>query len=135
MIDSLPLVLTGIGIIVSILYYSNVLRNSEKTRKAQLVSRLRELMWASEEDIATSYELLEMEWKDFEDFDRKYDSTVNIENSSKRFKIWGMFQEVGFYLHEDILDVKTVYSLFGGHNALLMWEKFKPIIYYQRKKY
>ena len=33
MIEYLPLVLTGIGIIVSILYYTSVLRNSNKTRQ------------------------------------------------------------------------------------------------------
>ena len=36
MIEYLPLVLTGIGIIASVLYYSSVLRNANKTRELQL---------------------------------------------------------------------------------------------------
>jgi hypothetical protein len=36
MIDYLPLILTGIGIIASILYYASVLRNANTTRQAQL---------------------------------------------------------------------------------------------------
>jgi hypothetical protein len=36
MIEYLPLVLTGVGIIVSILYYTSVLRNANKTRELQL---------------------------------------------------------------------------------------------------
>lgn len=134
MIEYLPLVLTGIGIIVSILYYTSVLRNAEKTRRAQLVSRLREMFWSLESGLM-AMELLEMEWRDFEDFDAKYDSTVNPENYAKRFMLWGQLQEVGYLLHEGIVDVETVYNLWGGHNSLLMWEKFKPIILEQRKKY
>jgi hypothetical protein len=135
MIEALAFVITGLSVAASIIYYSTVLRNTEKTRKAQLISRLREMLWASEESVVNSFELLEMDWIDFDDFDRKYDSTNNKENSAQRFKIWGLYQEMGYYLHENILDVGTVYSLIGGHNILLMWEKFKPIIYYQRKKY
>ena len=36
MIESIPYVLTGIGIIVSILYYTSVLRNANRTRELQL---------------------------------------------------------------------------------------------------
>ena len=36
MIEYLPLVLTGIGIMASIIYYANVLRNANKTRETQL---------------------------------------------------------------------------------------------------
>jgi hypothetical protein len=35
-LDYLPLVLTGIGIIASILYYASILRNANKTRELQL---------------------------------------------------------------------------------------------------
>ena len=36
MIESLPYLLTGVGIIVSILYYTSVLRNANRTRELQL---------------------------------------------------------------------------------------------------
>jgi hypothetical protein len=36
-VEYLPIVLTGIGIIVSILYYTSVLRNANKARKGQLL--------------------------------------------------------------------------------------------------
>ena len=39
MIEYLPLVLTGIGITVSILYYTSVLRNANKTQQMQLETR------------------------------------------------------------------------------------------------
>ena len=39
-IEYLPIVLTGIGIIVSILYYAMVLRNQNTTRQAQLLMQI-----------------------------------------------------------------------------------------------
>jgi hypothetical protein len=39
MIEYLPLILTGIGIIASILYYSSVLRNANETQKQALETR------------------------------------------------------------------------------------------------
>jgi hypothetical protein len=36
MIESIPYVLTGIGIIISILYYTNVLQNANKTRELRV---------------------------------------------------------------------------------------------------
>jgi hypothetical protein len=42
-IEYLPIVLTGIGIIVSILYYTSVLRNANKTQQQQLDTRQAQL--------------------------------------------------------------------------------------------
>ena len=80
-------------------------------------------------------ELMNMRWTSFEDFDSKYDSTVNPDNYTKRFWMWGIMQEIGYMLHENLLDIDTIYTMLGGHNTLLMWDKFKPIIYEQREKY
>ena len=37
MIEYLPLVLTGLGIMASIFYYSMTLRNQNKTRKSEIL--------------------------------------------------------------------------------------------------
>ena len=42
-IEYLPLVLTGIGIIASILYYTMVLRNANKTQQLHFRARANEL--------------------------------------------------------------------------------------------
>jgi hypothetical protein len=133
--------LTLISVPVGVAYHIMTLNNTRKnqqlqleTRKAQLVSRLREMFWDIENGLIVM-ELLEMEWTDFDDFLSKYDSTVNQENYAKRFKIWGQLQEVGYLIHEEIIDVESVYNLWGGHNSLIIWEKFKSIIYEQRKFY
>ena len=62
MIEYLPLVLTGIGIIVSILYYTSVLRNANKTREAQLfMQSYKETSTPELQQLA--YELLSWQWR------------------------------------------------------------------------
>jgi hypothetical protein len=126
--------LQTVGILVGIVYYITIMRNAQKARKIELVSRIYEIERSVESGII-GIELLEMEWTDFDDFLAKYDSSVNPENFAKRFHWWTYYQEVGFMLHEGIVDVDTVYMLLGGRNSRTMWEKFKPIILEFRERY
>ena len=76
-----------------------------------------------------------MEWDDYEDFRRKYDSSVNPENYSHRFNMWKMFDNLGYMLHLGLTDIETIYNLMGGSILLLYWEKFGPIVLKQRELY
>jgi len=73
-IEYLPIVLTGIGIIVSIVYYASVLRNANKTQKMQLETRKAQLfmqiysMFASNEYFERGGAIVSTEFEDAEDF-------------------------------------------------------------------
>ena len=121
------LILTGLSITASIVYYASVLMNTERSRRAQLVSRMREQIWGLEGG-KVGMELMNMRWTSFDDFDSKYDSTVNPDNYTKRFWIWGIFQEMGYMLHENLLDIDTIYTMLGGHNARAVADLFPSII-------
>ena len=123
-----------LSLVIGIIYYLTIMRNADKVRKTQLVSHISEKWWSPGTE-KMAIELLEMEWIDFDDFVRNYDSTVNKDNYAKRFHTWGIYQEIGYMLYKGFVDIETVYSLMGGHNSLLLWTKFEPIILAQRKKY
>jgi hypothetical protein len=72
------ILLSGIGISASIVYYSNVLRNTNKQRMTQLAMSLSNIL-SSPETTGNTIKILSYKWDDFEDFRRKYDSTVNPE--------------------------------------------------------
>ena len=63
-VEFLAIVLTGLGLTVSILYYTSVLQNAIKTRELQI----------------EGIELLKMTWTDYDDFENKYGSDNNPEN-------------------------------------------------------
>ncbi len=93
MIENLPLILTGIGLIASILYYSMNLRNANKTQKMQLEARKLDVFmkWHMEltkpETMMNMTAMNALEWSDFDDFQKKYDHSVNPEHASKRFAV------------------------------------------------
>jgi hypothetical protein len=133
MIEYLPLVLTGLGLIVSILYYAMVLRNQNKTRQAQLFMQLYQ-KYITKEWWADGWELFQMEWEDFDDFARKYDSIVNMDNFTKRYVSWYFFDGIGLLLKKNLVDKEMIYYLMGGYGAIWNWLKFEHIIVEGRKR-
>ena len=126
------ILLSGLSISISILYYAMVLRRSEKARMTQVALNLSNIL-ISPETTKNANQLLSTKWDDFEDFRRKYDSTVNPEHYAIRWNIWRLYEHLGYMLHLSLIEVETIYALMGGYNILLMWEKYEPIIMEQRK--
>ena len=83
------------GVLAGFSYYVITVRNASRERKTQLAQHISEKITSLEKSLI-SLELLEMEWDDFDDFLRKYDSTINQDNYSKRALIWGMYNECAF---------------------------------------
>ena len=75
-LDQVIYVLPLLGIMVSILYYAMVLRNSNRTRSAQLFMSLHNTM-NSMEGMSRFLDTMNMEWDDYADFERKYGSDNN----------------------------------------------------------
>ena len=89
----------------------------------------------SEEGMKRWDDLEKMEWKDFEDYYRKYDSTVNSENYVKRQSFWNTCDLIGYQYRQGLVDLGTVYNA-GGVWIMFSWQKFKPIIEaYRKTKY
>ena len=71
MIEFLPLVLTGLGLTASIVYYASVLRNQNKTRQTQLFLQFYNRL--TDKQFFEEYKnLLNQEWDDFDDNLEKY---------------------------------------------------------------
>jgi hypothetical protein len=147
MIESIPYVLTGIGIIISILYYTSVLRNANKTRElalnaqqqavetrqAQLFMQIYQEM-SSQEHYIRSNELLHMEWEDWDDYVRKYGSDNNPEAYALRCSMWYRLNGVGLLVKAGLIDVERVFDLMS-ETILWQWEKWGDIIIMIREKY
>jgi hypothetical protein len=67
-IENLPIVLTGIGIIVSILYHTSVLKNTSKSRQIQIISSI---------PTQTNWGWMDWRYKDFNQFMSDYGPEVN----------------------------------------------------------
>jgi hypothetical protein len=127
-------IVTIVGVIAGLTYYFVTVQNANKSRRIQLALRLAS-QFQDKENSIDALELTEMQWKNFEDFQRKYDSTVNHDNYAQRTKMFFMFSETGYLLNQKLIDIETVYEITGGQSHFILWNKFKPIIMKQREIY
>jgi len=120
------------GVIAGLTYYILTVRNTKKAMRNQNIMNIRERLH-NKDTLTDLMELLEMSWKDFEEFTEKYDSTVNMDNYIKRWRIWHMYNGIGYQLHQNLFDIEDLYHLMGGHTAVVPWLKFKSIVLKQRE--
>jgi hypothetical protein len=76
-----------------------------------------------------------MQWDDYDDFVRKYDSTVNHENYSLRSSMFNQFAETGYLLKTNLIGIKQVYDIVSNHAIIQMWNKFEPILMKHKEVY
>jgi hypothetical protein len=127
------ILVSGLGIAASILYYTMTLRNANKTQQQQLETRRTQVCTTllqnsmTEESMLRHIELLEAQFTDFDDFLEKYDSSVNPEHAAKRLTTWWRYNTLGYMIKDGLIDAGTVYN-FIGPGSMLQWRKWKPII-------
>ena len=132
MVEYLPLVLTGLGLTASIVYYANVLKNQNKTQQMQLDTRqvqfLIEFNQHKIETMANDFnEIMTAEWTDFDDWNNKYGAVNNPESYAKRDRLWEAYHINGLLIRDGMIDIET-YIDYMGDTPILMWEKYKDII-------
>lgn len=70
-----------------------------------------------------------MEWDDFDDFARKYDSSVNIENFAMRYNSWYFWDGMGLLLNKNLVNREMIYYLLsGGFGVCWDWDQFGSLI-------
>jgi len=127
MIESIPYVLTGIGIIVSILYYTSVLRNANKTQQMQLENRQAQLFMniysklASNEAIDNEYIINQVEMKTIEDMNQIAKDPIKY-----RALHWYMtyYEGIGTLLRENHVSIELVGQMISG-NIIWFWERYR----------
>lgn len=114
----------AIGVLVAAGFYVLNLRATNKARRTQLLNSL--LSFTSSYDgMKRGEELLSLQWKDYDDWDKKYGNDLDI--AASRYVIFGQYDPVGHLLKEGELDKKTVYHLIGL-GAVSLWPKYEPVI-------
>ena len=125
-LQTVSVVLAAASIVIAALYYLFTLRNARLSRQAQLFMQLYQ-NFTSRELHKTHIELLDYEWNDYEDFERKYGSDANIESYSKRASLWLWFNGIGLLVEKGLVDPEMVYFT-AGNQALWTWAKFESVI-------
>jgi hypothetical protein len=104
-----------------------------ETRKAQFYMQIYQHL-RSEESQRRFLDVINMEWIDYDEFERKYGSDDHLDMYTKRISTLYEFNGVGFLLKGGLIDMDTAYSL-ADTLGLQLWRKFEPIVREQRVRY
>jgi hypothetical protein len=132
-IQSVYYMIAATGVLVAVFYNILNMRETARNRRVTFTTSLLSTL-RSKEGIRDYYELMSMQWVDFDDFKKKYDSRVNPENFIKRDHYWRVCDNVGWQLRTGVVDWDTVRK--SGSTMMNMWRKFGSIIEdYRRTEY
>ena len=121
------------GVLVAAIYYIINLRTSQKNMRITLTNNLMQSQ-LSEESWRKWIELMNMEWKNYDNFEKKYGSDYNSDNFSKRMNLRHSYNSLGNLLRSGLADRDTLYNA-GLRTTVWLWVKFKPIIEENRRRY
>jgi hypothetical protein len=133
---TIPLVLDIIrtaGILVGIVYYITMLNNQSRAREAQFFWQLNQV-FQEKEAINDWLSVIEMRFKDYDDFKENYDSSSgNSELYLQRSRVWRILNTCGHLLKRGLVSPETVYDSLSGALIVSLWENHGPIIRELRK--
>ena len=127
------------GLLVGIFYYIMTLRNQQKNQRAaeesqqlQFIMQIASL--TGHEGNKMAIELLNMEWKDYDEFERKYGSDNNPDNYAKRNTLLGAYNMMGLALKRGLVDRDLLFETLG-YGLTTTWAKFEGVLMEIRRRY
>ena len=131
LLQSVSYIAGALGVFIAAVFYVLNLRETTKNRRISYTNTVIQ-QFLTEEGQRRNIDCYSMQWTDFEDFKKKYDSRVNPENYAKRMSLWLLYDSIGYLYKSGLIDLDTVSNV-GGRIIVWDWLKFKPIIEEYRK--
>ncbi len=120
------------GVIAGFTYYALSVRNQNQARKVQLLLTLHKDLYDYEWWKRGAQ--IHWEWKDYDEFERKYGSETNPEAYAMRISEWLWSNNVGLMVENSLVDEDMCYDLYGS-DFIMSWTRWEPIIKEQRIRY
>ncbi|MGD0805725.1 MAG: hypothetical protein ABSA11_16815 [Candidatus Bathyarchaeia archaeon] len=121
------------GVLVAAIYYILNLRETRRNGRIALANNIIQKMTTST-GMRIYIDLLNYEWTDYDDFEKKYGSDNNPDSYAKRYSTWQYYNNLGFMVRDDVIDADRLFDL-GGNGVPWLWAKFESVIRTQRKLY
>jgi len=125
-ITEISAIVAAAGVLVGVAYYILDMRNQSKIKQTDLVIRLYSTYGSKEFQEAWAT-VRELEFKDYDDFMKKYGWSAAMS------EVCLFFEGVGVLLHKKLIDISVIDDLFTGPIKMI-WEKTKPMIEGHRRQ-
>jgi len=121
------MILTGIGLMIALSYYSLQIRNQNRTRRAQLYMQIFSRLSSLEFRLIVT-DINRWEYSDFHDFDEKYLKNSDPSYSAKWQAMMSWGEGLGILLKDGLVDTETLYNMAWGQGQISFWKKWEPIV-------
>jgi hypothetical protein len=128
-IQTVSVMLTCASVMAGVVYYALQIRHQTRIRKTDLIIRLFSRLHSNEFEDAYP-RIMSLEFKDYEDFVKKYGprhSGKSPEIDKAIASVCGFFELVGTLLYRRHIDLGLIYDSFGLSMIKEVWEKTKPL--------
>ncbi len=132
-VQTISVMITAASLTLAAIYYVSILRINQRNSRIALTYNIMQTM-QSEQAQRNWIELMNMEWKDYDDFEQKYGSDVNPDNYAKRMSVWSGCNVLGHLLKKGVADAETCFFS-GGTFSIFIWGKFKSILNEHSRRY
>ena len=135
-VSTASVVIASAGVFVAAVYYILQIRHQTRIRKTDLFVRL----WST----GTSNEFMDAFWKvdslkvkDYSDYVKQYGPLSNLQNPVNRafFTVGYYYDLAGTLLFRKLIDLVTVYDVWGTSNPTRLFENIKPVVYGIRREF
>ena len=140
LLQSVSYIAGALGVCIAAIFYVLNLRISQRnmkqmleTRQAQFYTQIYSHL-TSEDSQRRWVDAMNMEWRDYDDYERKYGSDEHPEMYARRSSALYELSGVGYLLKKGLIDRDTAYSL-TETQGLMLWRKFESIVREQRVRY
>jgi hypothetical protein len=128
------------GVLVAAIYYIQNMRTAQKnmkltleTRRISIIDNLSSRI-VNSEGMRNYFTIMNYEWTDYEDFEKKYGSDNNVDSAARRYSLWSDYNQMGTMLRKGVITIEDLYGM-GMLGIIFIWEKYKDIIYEGRRRY
>jgi len=127
-------VVAAVGVLIGVAYYILDMRTQTKIRKTDMLVRLYSRSTDSE-FMDAIWKVLSMDVTDYQEYVKKYGALLTDSPMSRAFFTTANFyQMAGALLLRKLVDLKTLYDIYGSRNPTMLFEKFKPLVLELRKE-
>jgi hypothetical protein len=132
-ITEISAVVAAAGVLIGVVYYILDMRNQARIRKTELLMRLFQ-SGTSNEFMSAFYKVNSLNVKDYQDYVKQYGPIIS-ENPMNRavYTIATYHELIGILLYRKLIDLVTVYDVWGSSNPQKLFEKIKPVVLGMRR--
>jgi hypothetical protein len=115
-----------LGVIAALSYYVIIVRSAQKARRTDAFMRLYQSRYRPETH-RRFWELMRLEWEDFDDFMMRYGFETNPEIATLGTSLYSEYDGIGMLVQDNVVDLETVYRMMSA-SIVMAWYKYETII-------